>query len=87
MAASKEDIKYGAAQAKVTDDDMLRTGYINGTPLEGGKIADSSSPTHAASPTPSPSAPLRRSSSMRGWPSRPVVDAAWAAKPSSLITP
>ncbi|KAF7109399.1 hypothetical protein CFC21_109672 [Triticum aestivum] len=41
MATSKEDIKHGTAQARLTVDDELRTGYFNGTPLEGGKIADS----------------------------------------------
>lgn len=41
MATSKEDIKHGTAQARLTEDDELRTGYFNGTPLEGGKIADS----------------------------------------------
>lgn len=41
MATSKEDIKYGTAQAKLSEDEMLRTGYDHGTPLESGKIADS----------------------------------------------
>ncbi|KAI4972326.1 hypothetical protein ZWY2020_003255 [Hordeum vulgare] len=41
MATSKEDIKHGTAQARLTVDDELRTGYFNGSPLEGGKIADS----------------------------------------------
>jgi hypothetical protein len=41
MATSKEDVKHGTAQARLTEDDMVRTGYFNGTPLEGGKIADS----------------------------------------------
>lgn len=41
MATSKEDIKHGAAQARLSEDEMLRTGYHNGTPLEAGKIADS----------------------------------------------
>ncbi|XP_047050806.1 SEED MATURATION PROTEIN 1 [Lolium rigidum] len=41
MATSKEEIKHGTAQARLTEDDMVRTGYVNGTPLEGGKIADS----------------------------------------------
>jgi hypothetical protein len=41
MATSKEDIKHGTAQARLTEDDMVRTGYFNGTPLEGGKIAES----------------------------------------------
>jgi hypothetical protein len=38
MATSKED-----AQAKLSRDEILRTGYDHGTPLEGGKIADSMS--------------------------------------------
>uniref|UniRef100_A0ACD5ZRM6 Uncharacterized protein n=1 Tax=Avena sativa TaxID=4498 RepID=A0ACD5ZRM6_AVESA len=41
MATSKEEVKHGTAQARLSEDDMLRTGYFNGTPLEGGKIADS----------------------------------------------
>jgi Ca2+-dependent lipid-binding protein len=41
MATSKEDIKHGVAQAKLSEDEMLRTGYVHGTPLEAGKIADS----------------------------------------------
>ncbi|KAG1328058.1 putative Seed maturation protein [Cocos nucifera] len=41
MAQSKDDIKYGAAQAKLSEDEMLRVRYKHGTPLEGGKIADS----------------------------------------------
>uniref|UniRef100_A0A0E0LQD3 Uncharacterized protein n=1 Tax=Oryza punctata TaxID=4537 RepID=A0A0E0LQD3_ORYPU len=42
MATSKEEVRHGTAQAKVNgDDEMLRTGFINGTPLEAGKIADS----------------------------------------------
>ncbi|WOL15638.1 hypothetical protein Cni_G24419 [Canna indica] len=41
MAQSKEDIKHGAAQAKLSEDEMLRVGYVHGTPLEAGKIADS----------------------------------------------
>ncbi|CAN6476100.1 unnamed protein product [Victoria cruziana] len=41
MAKSKEDWKYAAAQAKVSEDEGLRTGYVAGTPLEAGKIADS----------------------------------------------
>ncbi|OAY84673.1 uncharacterized protein LOC109711025 [Ananas comosus] len=41
MAQSKEDIKYGAAQAKVSEDESLRVAYKHGTPLEGGKIAES----------------------------------------------
>lgn len=35
-------MEHGKAHAKVAgDDEMLRTGFINGTPLEAGKIADS----------------------------------------------
>ncbi|KAH7543880.1 hypothetical protein ACOSP7_031283 [Xanthoceras sorbifolium] len=41
MAKSKDDIKYGTAQAKLSEDEMLRVNYKHGTPLEGGKIADS----------------------------------------------
>lgn len=42
MAHSKQEIKPGRAHTKVAgDDEMLRTGFIDGTPLEGGKIADS----------------------------------------------
>ncbi|KAL5977316.1 second mef2-like protein 1 [Asimina triloba] len=41
MAKSKDDIKYGAAQAKLSEDEMLRVRYKAGTPIEGGKIADS----------------------------------------------
>ncbi|KAL3820939.1 hypothetical protein ACJIZ3_006844 [Penstemon smallii] len=45
MAKSKDDIKYGTAQAKVSEDESLRIRYKSGTPLEGGKIADSE-PVH-----------------------------------------
>lgn len=41
MAKSKDDITYGTAQARVSEDDTLRIRYKVGTPLEGGKIADS----------------------------------------------
>ncbi|KAJ0969523.1 hypothetical protein J5N97_022400 [Dioscorea zingiberensis] len=41
MAKSKDDIKYGTAQAKLAEDEQLRIRYKHGTPLEGGKIADS----------------------------------------------
>ncbi|KAL8252637.1 hypothetical protein R6Q59_036330 [Mikania micrantha] len=41
MAKSKDDIKYGTAQAKLSEDDSLRSAYKSGTPLEAGKIADS----------------------------------------------
>ncbi|KAK3227257.1 hypothetical protein Dsin_007119 [Dipteronia sinensis] len=41
MAKSKDDTKYGTAQAKLSADEMLRVKYEHGTPLEAGKIADS----------------------------------------------
>ncbi|KAH7663673.1 hypothetical protein IHE45_14G071500 [Dioscorea alata] len=41
MAKSKDDIKYGTAQAKLSEDEQLRIRYKHGTPLEGGKISDS----------------------------------------------
>ncbi|KAL5705309.1 second mef2-like protein 1 [Ranunculus cassubicifolius] len=41
MAQSKDDIKYGTAQARLNEDDALRVSYKHGTPLEAGKIADS----------------------------------------------
>lgn len=41
MAKSKDDITYGAAQAKLSEDEALRVAYKHGTPLESGKIADS----------------------------------------------
>ena len=41
MAKSKNDIKYGTSQAKLDEDEALRVAYKHGTPLEGGKIADS----------------------------------------------
>ncbi|CAD6246309.1 unnamed protein product [Miscanthus lutarioriparius] len=42
MAHSKREIKPGRAHTKVSGDvEMLRTGFYDGTPLEGGKIADS----------------------------------------------
>ncbi|CAI0555628.1 unnamed protein product [Linum tenue] len=41
MAKSKDDIKYGTAQAKLSEDEAMRIRYEHGTPLEGGKIADS----------------------------------------------
>ncbi|KAK4386841.1 hypothetical protein Sango_2554700 [Sesamum angolense] len=41
MAERKDDIKYGTAQAKVSEDEAVRVRYKGGTPLEGGKIADS----------------------------------------------
>ncbi|QCD95989.1 uncharacterized protein LOC114182094 [Vigna unguiculata] len=45
MAKSKEDIKYGTAQARVSEDEAVRVAYVNGTPLEGGNIAHSQ-PVH-----------------------------------------
>lgn len=45
MAKSKEDIKYGTAQAKLSEDEALRVAYKADTPLESGKIADSE-PVH-----------------------------------------
>ncbi|XP_052208228.1 SEED MATURATION PROTEIN 1 [Diospyros lotus] len=41
MAKSKDDIKYGTAQAKLSEDETLRVAYKAGTPLEAGKIAES----------------------------------------------
>ncbi|KAF5457095.1 hypothetical protein F2P56_021226 [Juglans regia] len=41
MAKSKDDIKYGTAQARLNEDEAVRVSYKHGTPLEGGKIADS----------------------------------------------
>ncbi|XP_058727462.1 SEED MATURATION PROTEIN 1-like [Vicia villosa] len=41
MAKSKDDIKYGTAQAKLSPDEALRVAYKHGTPLEGGKISRS----------------------------------------------
>ncbi|KAJ8542762.1 hypothetical protein K7X08_005285 [Anisodus acutangulus] len=41
MAKSKDDITHGTAQARLYEDDVLRIRYKAGTPLEGGKIADS----------------------------------------------
>lgn len=42
MAQSERRMKHGTAQTKVAgDDEMLRTGFHNGTPLEAGKVADS----------------------------------------------
>ncbi|OEL27356.1 hypothetical protein BAE44_0011625 [Dichanthelium oligosanthes] len=38
----REILKHGTGRTKVAgDDEMLRTGFHNGTPLEAGKIADS----------------------------------------------
>lgn len=41
MAKSKDDIKYGTAQARLSPDEAVRVVYKHGTPLEGGKISDS----------------------------------------------
>ncbi|CAJ2659281.1 seed maturation protein [Trifolium pratense] len=41
MAKSKDDIKYGTAQARLSEDEAVRVVYKHGTPLEGGKISDS----------------------------------------------
>nr|ABB72387.1 seed maturation protein [Glycine latifolia] len=41
MAKSKEDITYGTSQARLSEDEAVRVAYVHGTPLEGGKIADS----------------------------------------------
>ena len=41
MAKSKDDIKYATSQARLNDDEAVRVLYKHGTPLEGGKIADS----------------------------------------------
>ncbi|OMP10950.1 hypothetical protein COLO4_04148 [Corchorus olitorius] len=42
MAKSKDDIKYAVGEARLSEDEGVRVGYKHGTPLEGGKIADSS---------------------------------------------
>uniref|UniRef100_J3MPL1 Uncharacterized protein n=1 Tax=Oryza brachyantha TaxID=4533 RepID=J3MPL1_ORYBR len=58
MATRKKEavrMKHGTAQTKVNgDDEMLRTGFVDGTPLEGGKIADSH-PVHLFPHHPPPS--------------------------------
>ncbi|CAN8259551.1 unnamed protein product [Cochlearia groenlandica] len=41
MAKNKDDIKYATAQAKLSEDESIRVRYKHGTPLEGGKIAES----------------------------------------------
>ncbi|RDX68960.1 hypothetical protein CR513_51975, partial [Mucuna pruriens] len=41
MAKSKDDITYGTAQARLSEDEAVRVAYKHGTPLEAGKIADS----------------------------------------------
>lgn len=41
MAKSKDDIKYGSSQARLSEDEAVRVAYKHGTPLEGGKIAES----------------------------------------------
>ncbi|RCV29343.1 hypothetical protein SETIT_6G005400v2 [Setaria italica] len=55
MAQRERDMlmKHGTARTKVAgDDEMLRTGFHNGTPLEAGKIADSQ-PVDLFAPAPS----------------------------------
>lgn len=41
MAKSKDDIKYGTSQKRLNEDEAVRIAYKHGTPLEGGKIAES----------------------------------------------
>lgn len=41
MAKSKDDIKYGTSQTRLNEDEAVRIAYKHGTPLEGGKIAES----------------------------------------------
>ncbi|KAK9937558.1 hypothetical protein M0R45_014337 [Rubus argutus] len=41
MAQSKDDIKYGTSQSRLNKDEAVRIAYKHGTPLEGGKIAES----------------------------------------------
>ncbi|KAM1591995.1 hypothetical protein FF1_035876 [Malus domestica] len=41
MSKSKGDIKYATSQARLDEDEAVRTAYKHGTPLEGGKIAES----------------------------------------------
>lgn len=41
MAKSKDDIEFGTAQARLSEDEAVRVAYKHGTPLEGGKVADS----------------------------------------------
>ncbi|KFK38634.1 hypothetical protein AALP_AA3G139900 [Arabis alpina] len=41
MAKNKEDIQYATAQSKLSEDEAIRVRYKHGTPVEGGKIADS----------------------------------------------
>jgi len=41
MAKNKDDIRYATAQAKLSEDEAIRVSYKHGTPLEGGKIAES----------------------------------------------
>ncbi|CAH8362488.1 unnamed protein product [Eruca vesicaria subsp. sativa] len=41
MAKNKDDIKYATAQTKQSEDEAIRVRYKHGTPLEGGKIAES----------------------------------------------
>ena len=41
LANSKDDMKFGTSQARLNEDEAVRVAYKHGTPLEGGKIADS----------------------------------------------
>lgn len=41
MAKSKDDTTYATSQARLNEDEAIRVSYKHGTPLEGGKIADS----------------------------------------------
>ncbi|KAG2317901.1 hypothetical protein Bca52824_021023 [Brassica carinata] len=41
MAKNKDDLKYATAQTKQSEDEAIRVRYKHGTPLEGGKIAES----------------------------------------------
>ncbi|XP_061344622.1 SEED MATURATION PROTEIN 1-like [Gastrolobium bilobum] len=41
MAKSKDDITYATSQARLLEDEAVRVAYKHGTPLEGGKIAES----------------------------------------------
>ncbi|CAA6660452.1 unnamed protein product [Spirodela intermedia] len=54
MAHRKEEVTYGAAQAKISEDESLRVAYKHGTPLEGGKIAESEPVSLFSSPRGSP---------------------------------
>ncbi|KAK3122505.1 hypothetical protein QOZ80_8AG0614530 [Eleusine coracana subsp. coracana] len=42
MSMKRDEMAHGTARTKVAgDDEMLRTGFYNGSPIEAGKIADS----------------------------------------------